>query len=1379
MSELKGIGGALKVAGVIAAVTAYARITDGVKQATAQLKLATRTQQELNRAQAEAYTIAQRNGTAYNATAILLAKNLKAANAIGLQGAVAAEKARAATSAVSAAIRVSGTNAEAAKGSLLQLGQALSSGTLRGDELNSVMEGIPAVADALAKSMGKTTGELRAMGQAGKLTSAAVLEGLAKAEPELRKLADMIPLTIGGALEKVKNSFARMLSGFDSNTSLSAGMVSALEIVSNVLDTLADHAQAVSNVVVGVLVAMGLKSAAAFRAGAAGALSAAKANVTLAASANAAAIAQQRQAVASLAVARAGGTLGAANAGSAAAQVAAASAKVATTSKALKGAELAALGASRGVGLFGRAVTVAVRVANAAIAMLGGGIGAIVMALTALVLWAGKVALGFQPIKDEAGTVGDYIAVAFEDASAWAGKKLGELSAWAGKKWQEIASYLRPVAVWIVDAFLNVGRGVAGAVQGVVAAWRAGVDNVRSLIAGLASDASSAMHGDFTTAGTTAALANSKNIGAAFGQGVQEGFNSTFKGVSGESVVGGVENFVKSIPGQISDWAKSSGYRDRANARARARTASEQGGLGAPGNPPAAAGDKDKDKKAKQETTFADILKDAQEEARLATLTTAERERQEAILAAQKTLKRDLVDGEKAQLSAAIDLKRTNEANRALEEATRDVLEDVLKARAEAAAEARRVAGDLSGAASITAEIAVQEMLNKAKRDGVVLDAAKVASYRQAVLLASQEAEVLKAQEEARRALQSIADDARNSIREAISGGIMDALGGKLSLKGLFNTFGNILKKQFAEQVTYAIFQGASSNQSAVTSQAVNLVTPAAVALAAATDRVTGALGGAANDNAIADAMHEAAGHVGASAQQFSGVLSGAVGPMSEAIRGILGLFGLMGKGSLMGGGGAEPTSGIGKFFSSQGPVSKGLDKIAGFLGVKSKTNADGSVTSAGSSMLGKAASGLAIGSASGQLLGMLGIKTSSTGSALGGLAGSFIGGPLGAAIGGALGGVVGTLFKKISSSNAQVTGGGAGDISANGTNGKLRGAASGAAGSVQQGLADIAKTLNATVGTFSLSIGQWDGKWRVNDQATNKKLNYNNFSEATLHDFGDDAQAAIQYAIETAIKQGAISGLSKGISEALRNGTATVQEVADFAAGKKDIDNKAKALTDPVGAAIDLLDEQFNQLREQYKKFGEDTTNLEKVYQDQRTKTIAEATKNELASIRAFRDELKGGDLGGASLTDQMGFQSKAFKAIEDARASGKSVDYDQVNTVGRALLEATRELEGNTPAYQAQVDRVMALLNGLIDGSGATNVSTLPAPPQIDTTSIVTATDATTQAVQDQTAQLVAAVNNTGAAIVRMSGTLSAKLDAMGRGGYEGNAAYDLERF
>jgi tape measure domain-containing protein len=95
-------------------------------------------------------------------------------------------------------------------GVLLQLSQALGSGTLQGDEFRSVMERLPAVGQALAKSLGVSVGELKKLGSDGKLTTDVIikaLQGLAGQDPppidaykEFQKALADLRTTLGESL---------------------------------------------------------------------------------------------------------------------------------------------------------------------------------------------------------------------------------------------------------------------------------------------------------------------------------------------------------------------------------------------------------------------------------------------------------------------------------------------------------------------------------------------------------------------------------------------------------------------------------------------------------------------------------------------------------------------------------------------------------------------------------------------------------------------------------------------------------------------------------------------------------------------------------------------------------------------------------------------------------------------------------------------------------------------------------------------------------------------------------------------------------------------------------------------------------------------------
>lgn len=77
-----------------------------------------------------------------------------------------------------AAARNSGSTAQEASNAFLQLKQSLSKGFLNGDELRSIGEQAPIVAQAIAQTLGVSVGKLRDLGAQGKITSDVILQSL-------------------------------------------------------------------------------------------------------------------------------------------------------------------------------------------------------------------------------------------------------------------------------------------------------------------------------------------------------------------------------------------------------------------------------------------------------------------------------------------------------------------------------------------------------------------------------------------------------------------------------------------------------------------------------------------------------------------------------------------------------------------------------------------------------------------------------------------------------------------------------------------------------------------------------------------------------------------------------------------------------------------------------------------------------------------------------------------------------------------------------------------------------------------------------------------------------------------------------------------------
>lgn len=148
------------------------------------------------------YQSAQRSRGAYQDTADMVGKlGTLAGDAFGSTKEIVAFAEQ-----LNKQIVLSGASAQAAQAAVLQLTQALGSGTLRGDELNSVLEQTPTIAQAIAKYMGVNIGEMRALASEGKVTADVVKNALFAAVEETNAAFESMPRTWGQVWTGMKNT---------------------------------------------------------------------------------------------------------------------------------------------------------------------------------------------------------------------------------------------------------------------------------------------------------------------------------------------------------------------------------------------------------------------------------------------------------------------------------------------------------------------------------------------------------------------------------------------------------------------------------------------------------------------------------------------------------------------------------------------------------------------------------------------------------------------------------------------------------------------------------------------------------------------------------------------------------------------------------------------------------------------------------------------------------------------------------------------------------------------------------------------------------------------------------------------------------------------
>lgn len=126
---------------------------------------------------------------------------------------------------------VGGSSAEEMSNALRQLGQAISGGTLRAEEFNSIIEQMPELGRQIAAGLGIPFSELRAQMLAGELTSKKVLDAIYSQVGTVNKEFAKMPRTVAQASNALVNSFGDAISRVDKEIGASQNIAKFLDIL--------------------------------------------------------------------------------------------------------------------------------------------------------------------------------------------------------------------------------------------------------------------------------------------------------------------------------------------------------------------------------------------------------------------------------------------------------------------------------------------------------------------------------------------------------------------------------------------------------------------------------------------------------------------------------------------------------------------------------------------------------------------------------------------------------------------------------------------------------------------------------------------------------------------------------------------------------------------------------------------------------------------------------------------------------------------------------------------------------------------------------------------------------------------------------------------
>ncbi|MGU7780533.1 phage tail tape measure protein [Burkholderia sp. PU8-34] len=199
------------------------------------LKIVTRDQIDFAIAQSDVVQIARTTRQPLDATAELYQRIANNTGHLGLS----IKQVGPLVETISKAVALSGVSADTARMGIVQLGQAFASGQLRGQDLHSVLEELPGVAEAIARGMGRSSSELKGLAEAGKLTVENLIDALKNAASSTDALFSKMQATVDQSMTRLHTEILKYIGETDQATGASAKLSQGIIYVAEHIDEIA------------------------------------------------------------------------------------------------------------------------------------------------------------------------------------------------------------------------------------------------------------------------------------------------------------------------------------------------------------------------------------------------------------------------------------------------------------------------------------------------------------------------------------------------------------------------------------------------------------------------------------------------------------------------------------------------------------------------------------------------------------------------------------------------------------------------------------------------------------------------------------------------------------------------------------------------------------------------------------------------------------------------------------------------------------------------------------------------------------------------------------------------------------------------------------
>lgn len=352
---------------------------------------------------------------------------------------------------------------------------------------------------------------------------------------------------------------------------------------------------------------------------------------------------------------------------------------------------------------------------------------------------------------------------------------------------------------------------------------------------------------------------------------------------------------------------------------------------------------------------------------------------------------------------------------------------------------------------------------------------------------------------------------------------------------------------------------------------------------------------------------------------------------------------------------------------------------------------------------LGKSLEAAGFGASVAQLIGK-GAKEEKIGGAIGAAGGQAIGAATGIPgadqIGKVVGSIIGTAIGGL------FVGARTGSVSITGANGQIQTGAAVGTGSAQRRNAEslggglsgaiqtIADRLGGSIGNFAVSIGQNGGRFRVDPTGQGRTSK----RQSGVLAFGEDADAAYAAALEDAIRDGAITGVSPRVQAALQRYAKDVDKAVSEALKVQDLESFLADRDNPFGRVFRDFERQAADRLKIARQYGFDVVEIERVNAEERAKLVKEQLANTTATAKALLDDIRFGSRAEGSVSERLAALGTERSRLEGLVSGGDTSQIDALAQIIQQQLDLSRQAFGSTGQFAADRSGAISSLETLI---------------------------------------------------------------------------------